>query len=99
MPKGWFAGPDEDFAGHPFVAGTLFLPRLGVVGIVDFLVDTGCSVTTLHPRDALDMGVDFSLLAAGRTAFGVGGSQREYTEPAELSFPHAPRRSSPTAFP
>ena len=35
------------------------------------------------------MGVDFSLLAAGRTAFGVGGSQREYTEPAELSFPHA----------
>lgn len=87
MPTGWFSNrPPLD--GHPFVESAVWLPRLNASGRVRFLVDTGCTVTTLHPQDSKDLGLDFSMLQQGGIALGIGGSQAEYSENAEVSFLH-----------
>lgn len=87
MPTGWFtSGPP--FGGHPFLPGTVRIPRLNALGRVVFLVDTGCSVTTLHPWDSSALHLDFGRLIQGGIATGIGGSVREYAEDAEISFLH-----------
>lgn len=88
MPSGWFEQGNSLFAGHPFVLGVARFPRLGLGWRVEFLVDTGCSVTTIHPRDSQAMGMDFSLLRQAGIALGIGGGQREFVEEAELVFFH-----------
>ena len=87
MPSGWFSS-DPPFSGHPFVLGSIRIPRLGVAGLVEFLVDTGCGLTTLHPADSLDMRVDFNRLTQQGFVAGIGGNQPAFSEEAELSFFH-----------
>ena len=87
MPTGWFS-QEPPFEGHPYLTGMVRIPRLGVARRVDFLVDTGCSVTTINPWDSTRMGLDFAGLSRGGLVVGIGGSVREFTEEAEVSFPH-----------
>ena len=87
MPSGWFSS-QLPFTGHPFVLAAVRILRLGVVGQVQFLVDTGCSVTTLHPLDSLDMDVDFGRMTQAGLVMGVGGNEPQFTEDAEISFIH-----------
>ena len=51
-------------------------------------MDTGCSVTTINPWDSTRMGLDFADLSSGEFVVGIGGSVREFTEEAEVSFSH-----------
>lgn len=88
MPSGWFERDNSPFAGHPFVRGIVRFPRLGLIRRVDFLVDTGCGVTTILPRDSSAMGLDFDMLRESGVAVGIGGTQIEYNEEAEISFFH-----------
>lgn len=88
MPSGWFEQDTSLFAGHPFIRGVVQFPTLGLVGRIAFLVDTGCGVTTIHPRDSQAMRLDFRLLRQAGVVFGIGGRHREFAEEAEISFLH-----------
>ena len=64
----------------------LFCPRIHVNGYIDFLVDTGADVTTLHPRDAIVMSVPYELFYPGSPIFGIGGVESTYEERAVIVF-------------
>ena len=56
-----------DADGRPYMQGRLFFPRLQLDAYIDFLVDTGADVTTLHPPDSITMGIQFGDLSAPNT--------------------------------
>ena len=63
------------------------MPQFHVDGYIDFLVDTGADITTLHPRDALPMGVDYDQLNSSASPhYGIGGIEYPYEEPAIIFF-------------
>jgi hypothetical protein len=74
------------------VEGFLHVPRLGRVGEIRFLVDTGSDRSLVHPVDALHLGIDLGRDFAGLTAAGgtgLGGGAAEYPEACELFLRHA----------
>lgn len=75
-----------EFDGRPYVRGRLSLPRLAVAGEVDFLVDTGASSTTLHPRDGVRLRCPFDALVLPIEFQGVGGLHTYYRETAVVVF-------------
>ena len=77
MIAGWF-----DSRGRPLVRTRLVIPRLGVVGHVNFLVDTGATATSLHPDDGQRIHCPFDELRDLSSFAGVGGSHSYYREPA-----------------
>ena len=81
MIAGYFK-PD----GIPYVECRLSLPRLGCLGRVHFLIDTGADTTTLHPDTASEMGCPFDALVNPDQFTGVGGTLLYYTERAILTF-------------
>lgn len=81
MIAGYFE-PD----GRPYVRGRLFLPRLGVRGDVDFLIDTGAVSTVLHPGDGARLSCPFDELLLPVAFEGVGGVHTYYREGAVVTF-------------
>lgn len=79
-------GTYDQHYGRPYVQGRLSFPRLGIDGYIDFLVDTGADVTTLHPRDGLSMKVPFDQLNPGQPSQGIGGFADTFEEPAVIMF-------------
>lgn len=72
----------------PYLTARVTLPNLGVVGEVNFLIDTGADVTFLHPEDVDNLGIDHGRLNPGaleRTS-GLGGESDYYRETATLIF-------------
>ena len=61
------------------------LRRHNISGMVSFLVDTGADLTTLMPKDAFRLGINYSLLRNPDQAEGVGGSAKCYQEAAVIS--------------
>ena len=80
----------------PMVRVALYLPRINSQWVfVDFLLDTGASTTSLHPRDALtQVGISAGTLAQPdmwpqRTSHqGIGGSPVYYQEPVTYGLEH-----------
>lgn len=65
-------------------------------GEVDFVIDTGASISVLHPADAIEeLGIDPARLANPdrwtdhRSHRGVGGAATFYLQLADYSFLHA----------
>ena len=81
MITGYFA-PD----GSPRVKARVNLPRLGVVGDVNFLIDTGTDATILHPTDADDLHCPFDELSNPTVSTSAGGLHTYYAETAVVSF-------------
>ena len=77
MIAGWF-----DTRERPTVRARLIIPRMGVDGRIDFLVDTGATLTSLHPDDGQRIGCPFDELRNARNMVGVGGSSQYFLEPA-----------------
>lgn len=81
---------------YPMVRVGLFLPALtGQFAVVDFLVDTGATLTCLHPKDAIFLlGLDPAALAdptrwSDRVpTAGIGGSVEYYRVSARYLFIH-----------
>ena len=70
-----------------WVLGFVALPRLGIKEeMVPFLVDTGATVTTIHPADARKLGIDFNLLTGETESRGIGGAAKNFREKARLFF-------------
>ena len=83
-----FYDPDIPVLPPPSVSGFIYFLRLGVGGVLTFVVDTGSDRTSLHCENVERLGVDYRDLA-GRplgSARGVGGSTGYYHEPALLLF-------------
>jgi predicted aspartyl protease len=72
--------------GSPYLEARIFFPRLGVRGLVSFLVDTGADVTVLMPTDTQKLGIDFGSLQNPVTSDGIGGPASGFNEHALLSF-------------
>ena len=72
--------------GRPRVRGRLLLPRLGIVGGVNFLIDTGAVATALHPGDGVRLGCPFDDLVLPVPFEGVGGAHTYYRETAVIAF-------------
>jgi hypothetical protein len=75
-----------DNNGQPYVEGWIRFPRLGVQARLWFLVDTGCDVTTLMPKDGNGMGLPYDRLRNAQTTVGVGGPVECCPEAAVLAF-------------
>lgn len=69
-----------------WVSGFVELPRFGVGEHIRFLVDTGATVTTIHPADADELGIDFNLLTGDARSYGIGGTSKIFREKARLLF-------------
>ena len=71
---------------QPYVHGLIEIPRLGVAGTIDLLVDTGADVTCIHPKDGENLLIPFQTLRTPIRIGGIGGTSRRYSEPATLAF-------------
>ena len=72
--------------GIPYISARVSLPRIGVSGEVQFLVDTGTDITVLHPMAATDINCPFDELSNPVHAMSAGGVRTYYDEPAVVSF-------------
>ena len=72
--------------GRPVIKARVNLPRLGVMGDVDFLVDTGSDTTILHPEAGGALRCPYGELENPLAIESVSGSQIYYAEPAVISF-------------
>ena len=72
--------------GMLMLNGYVSLKRHNIEGMVSFLVDTGADVTTIMPKDAQKMGIDYSRLGMADTVEGVGGPAKCYDAAAIVSF-------------
>lgn len=88
MIRGEFRG------GRPFVECRIRFPRLELMAQVRLLVDTGSTLTCLHTRDAVRIGIPHQLLEAPGRMLGIGGVSRYFQEPAHLMFSNADRSLS-----
>lgn len=77
-----------DSEGAPYLDGWVVIERLGVQGLVRFLVDTGADSGALHSADGKILGCRFGLLHDEdvRSFGGVGGSQDYFPEDATIFF-------------
>ena len=76
-----------EFEGtQPYVSAVVAIPRLGVLGTVRFLVDTGAAVTCLHPKDSIPLRLPFGRLQRREYIIGVGGRSERFPERATLTF-------------
>lgn len=72
--------------GIPYVTGQISLPRLGVAGEVNFLVDTGAVATILHPLDGTRLSCPLDRLVLPVTLEGVGSVLTYHRETAIVAF-------------
>ncbi len=72
--------------GHAYLEGYVYMPRFSIGGRVEFLVDTGADVTTLHPDDGRSLNCPFDELENPVRVDGIGGEQTYYDEPIEILF-------------
>ena len=77
------AGRFDDH-GWPILRARLLIPRLGINGHVNFLVDTGTSGTCLHPHAGRRVQIPFDELRTPMDRVGIGGSLPYYHEPASV---------------
>ncbi len=70
----------------PFLEGRIIFPRLGVRGLVSFLVDTGADATIITPLDGRKLGIDYNDLQNPEISGGIGGPATTFAEQAILSF-------------
>lgn len=66
--------------------GLLSFPRLNLLGVVSFLVDTGADTSIIGPPDAVRIGVQEDQLTGKAESFGIGGKLSCSVEPAVLIF-------------
>lgn len=88
--------PASPFWPVPYVRAAVFLPGISKKwGLIDFLLDTGASGTSLHPKDARGVvGIDEDRLADPtgwadpRDSIGISGLCRYFQQPAHYAFRH-----------
>jgi hypothetical protein len=72
--------------GRPYIEGRIVFPRLGIVGNISFLADTGADRTAIMPTDSLRLGVNYAALQNPYVGYGVGGPAASHLENAILVF-------------
>jgi hypothetical protein len=58
-------------SGAPYIEARLSFPRLKLIGLVSFPVDTGADGTVLMPADSKKLGIDFKSLKNPTTSQGI----------------------------
>ena len=73
-----------DGLGQPILRAGFLIPRFGISGLIDFLVDTGASHTCLHPDDGARIQIPFDELQNPDDVIGIGGTGSYYSETATV---------------
>jgi hypothetical protein len=73
-------------SGAPYIEARVAFPRLGLRGLVSFLVDTGADGTVFMPADSKKLTIDYKSLREPTTSEGIGGAAQGFNETAVLSF-------------
>ena len=83
-----------------YVVAVLESEFLGIHETLEFLVDTGASRTTICDKDAIKLGIDFSMLEKlGEGMLGVGGVVNTYVlKDVKLVFRREDERSHVESF-
>jgi len=83
-----------------YVVAVLESKLLGIRETVEFLVDTGASRTTICDKDAIKLGIDFSMLEKlGEGMLGIGGVVNTYVlKDVKLVFRREDERSHVESF-
>lgn len=68
-----------------FLSTLLEIKNLGLMGRVDFLLDTGAGETILGEKDAQRIGLTYRNFPRGRIARGVGGAAKTYRIDKEVT--------------
>ena len=102
MIRGYFS--ESEGIKRPFLTCRVDFPRWQNVEAIfpEFLIDTGADRSLLSPRDAIGIGLNFSILERGPISRGVGGETHTllvesiiyvegYTIPLTLSIPEVQR--------
>lgn len=80
------SGSIDNF-GQPRLIGYVRMPRIAVIGVVEFLVDTGSPSTIISPTDAKNLGIDHQNLRGPPVPMtGFGGTGEFFCENATLYF-------------
>ena len=66
--------------------GYVVLPRLGTMGNISFIFDTGADTSLLMPLDGQRLGIDYEGFVEEETSLGIGGASKNYIESAYLAF-------------
>ncbi len=79
---------DQIRVPRPRIRGYVNFTRLGVQGMVDFLVDSGADSVIIHPADVRNIGILQRTLRENsvRESVGIGGRQKYFTESGSISF-------------
>ena len=88
MPIQGFFEVEHNDPPAPFLRGMIYFPRLGIGGLIYFLIDTGSDRTFL-PRDhAEELGIDYQQFVGRRLLglHGVSGPSGYYREEALVLF-------------
>jgi aspartyl protease len=85
MLKGRFGNTSS----APYLEGQLVIPRLGVKGLVSFLVDTGADKALIMPADGIRLGIDYGRLHSPQNYIGIGGNTKIHSEQALVTFSEA----------
>lgn len=77
-----------DLEPAAYVRTYIYLPRLGISGSVDFLIDTGADRTALHPWDIDNLGISYRRLRRSTLTYagGIGGELGYYRESGIVVF-------------
>ena len=75
-----------DTSGSPYVESRVAFPRVGNVGHISFLVDTGADRTIIMPTDGRLLRLDYGQLAGNVPTVGLGGASFTYEERAIIVF-------------
>lgn len=84
---GWF--PNHPFGRQPAprITAVVTLPRLRTPSKVEFMIDTGCERTVLHPIDSHALGIDLRApFPDNQPLRGIGGAVSAIEETAVVTF-------------
>lgn len=69
-----------------FLRAVVEIKKLGVMGNVDFLLDTGAGQSILSERDARRISLVYQNFPRGKPAIGIGGIANTYKIDEEVTF-------------
>lgn len=75
-----------DTSGSPYVESRVAFPRVGKVGHISFLVDTGADRTIIMPTDGRLLQLDYGQLVGNVPTVGLGGACFTFEEWAIIVF-------------
>jgi len=75
-------------SGRPYVKGLVYFADFDQERPIQFLIDTGADITTVHPADFLPLNIDTASMGSpDRESIGIGGSAGSWSRSGIVMLP------------